>query len=216
MKAMIFDFDGVIVDSERFWRPEENRMFSKLLPQWKPEDHHSIIVGRTIEDTYPILQRQYGLSISRDEYLQRYAVIGQRVYQSANLIEGVEQFINACVSSGLLTAIASSAQKKYIDSVLEKYSFKDHIRCIASADDIPKGKGKPDPKLYRTAAEKLGVDPAQCIAIEDAANGVQSAKAAGMYCIGLRNGSNDSQDLSKADRIIHHFNELDVEELKSM
>ena len=77
-------------------------------------------------------------------------------------------------------------------------------------------KGKPDPEIFLTTANKLNVPPSKCIVIEDAANGVLAAKSAGMKCIGLQNPGSGNQDLSKADLVINNFNELDLDSLEKL
>ncbi len=215
MEAIVSDFDGVIITSEKHWRPEEQVMFHKLMPKWKDEDHPRI-VGMTMEDTYIFLKEEFALSVSPEEFLEMYNQIADRVYSKSELIEGVIDFFDSAKASGMKVCIASSAQKRNIDIILERYDLADYFESITCADEIPEGKGKPDPALYLIAAEKLNIDPSKCIAIEDASNGVQSAKAAGMYCIGFRNGGNDDQDFSEADRIINRYDELDIEELRKM
>jgi beta-phosphoglucomutase-like phosphatase (HAD superfamily) len=77
-----------------------------------------------------------------------------------------------------------------------------------SAEEVG-GEGKPSPAIYLYTAQRLGVDPARCVVAEDSRNGVLAARAAGMYCIGLRNGFNDDQDLSEANIIVNGLGEID-------
>ena len=92
--------------------------------------------------------------------------------------------------------------------MLERFSLRDSFKVVVSADELA-GEGKPSPAIYLLTAIRLGVSPHRCIAIEDSKNGVLSAKNAGMFCVGYRNGFNEEQDLSRADMIIHHFAEFD-------
>ena len=92
--------------------------------------------------------------------------------------------------------------------------MKDYIKVFVSADDVKRG--KPDPEIFLTAAEKLGIPPASCLVIEDARNGVKAAKAAGMRCIGLQNLNSGNQDLSEADLVIGNFNELNLDIIKGL
>ncbi len=209
MKAVIFDLDGVIVDSERYWKEGENRMFHDLIPGWKEEDHHRI-VGMTIDDTYAFLQKECGLSLSFPDYIEHYDALGDTVYEQCSLIDGVASLMSAIHARGFSIGIASSAPRKRIMAVLTKYDLGKYVQAITCADDIPAGEGKPQPTIYRKAAGALHVPVSDCIAIEDATNGILSAKAAGMYCMGLHNGVNDDQDLSPADMTIDSLKDFPI------
>ena len=96
--------------------------------------------------------------------------------------------------------------------MLQRFNLRESFKVVVSADELA-GEGKPSPAIYLHTANRLGVRPDRCIAIEDSYNGVLSAKRAEMFCIGFRNGFNDEQDLSNADVIIHHFAEFNWQTL---
>jgi beta-phosphoglucomutase-like phosphatase (HAD superfamily) len=96
--------------------------------------------------------------------------------------------------------------------VLHRFGLADSFQVVVSAEEV-KGKGKPSLAIYLLTAQRLGVPPARCIAVEDSANGVLAAKQARMLCIALRNGFNEEQDLSQADLVIHSLAELDWQTL---
>jgi beta-phosphoglucomutase-like phosphatase (HAD superfamily) len=99
--------------------------------------------------------------------------------------------------------------------VLQRFDLLESFKVVVSADEL-EGNGKPSPAIYLLTAKRLGVSPDRCIAIEDSKNGVLSAKNAGMFCIGFRNGFNDEQDLSRADMVIQRFVELDWQMLQCL
>lgn len=99
--------------------------------------------------------------------------------------------------------------------MLTRFGLRDAFKAVVSADELD-GEGKPSPVIYLRTAQRLDVDPRQCIAVEDSKNGALSAKSAGMYCIGFRNGFNEEQDLSRADMIIHRFSELAGQQLQRL
>src|SRR5207237_6272674 len=113
----------------------------------------------------------------------------------------------------VLVSLASSSPMNWIDIVLDRFHFRSSFAVVVSAEDLP-GEGKPSPAIYLLTAQRLGVKPEKCVVIEDSKNGVLSAKSAGMYCIGFRNGFNQEQDLSQADIIVHGFNQLDWQKLQ--
>jgi HAD superfamily hydrolase (TIGR01509 family) len=111
----------------------------------------------------------------------------------------------------LKLGIASSAQKRLIDYILEKFEIKQLFDSVISADDITHG--KPNPEILPVCARKLKVNPAECLVVEDSRLGVQAAKTAGMKCLGYRNPDNGKQDLSKADLITDDLSKLDIQKL---
>jgi len=213
MNAIIFDFDGVLVDSEHYWHVIEDKTYEKIAPRWTPQDHHRI-VGMNFIDIHQLLTQKYDLRLSWDEFLSVATAIAKKVYEQCTLTNGAQEFIESVQKQGIKIAIASSSRKEWICETLKRLGIAGYFSIITGSEDLKPGEGKPKPTIYLHAAERLKVEPQACIVIEDAKNGVLAAKAAGMYCIGFRNGVNDDQDLSKADRIIHSFKELDVEQLQ--
>ena len=93
----------------------------------------------------------------------------------------------------------------------DKKGLQDYFQSVLSGADLPQS--KPDPAVYLLSAERLAVQPANCVVLEDAASGVAAAKAAGMYCIAYRNPSSGCQDLSRADRIVEDVADIDLQRL---
>ena len=110
--------------------------------------------------------------------------------------------------------MASSGTKEFINIVLDKFKIRDYFRVIVSGDEV--SVGKPAPETFLIAAEKLGLSPQQCIVLEDATNGIESAKAAGCKCIAIPYKKGLKQDLSKADLILDSLNEVNEENLNSV
>ena len=208
-KAVIFDFDGVIFDSERWWSHFENGMLSSLMPNWTEDDVHKL-KGRSVFDTYTFLCEEFGLSLNREEYLEKIDEVARNVYDNCEPIDGIFTFIDRCLERNMQIAIASSSCRAWIDQALEKWNVEVPFEAIISCNDIPVGQGKPHPAIYLKAAEAINVDPATCIVLEDASHGITSAKAAGMYCIGLKNDPESQQDFSEADEVVLDFTSIDL------
>jgi len=216
MDALIFDFDGVIVDSEKYWEKIENDAYQKIIPSnWTEEDHHRI-VGMNFLDLYHLLTKEYNLQMDQEEFFSLSRTCAQKVYAQCTLIDGVQEFITSVSSHHIPLAIASSSRSEWILEVLNRFNLEKVFQTIASSEDLQPGEGKPAPTIFLKAAEKIGIDPQRCVVIEDSTNGVISAKCAGMYCIGFRNGVNDDQDLSQADEVISGFHELTVEAIENL
>lgn len=212
IEAVVFDMDGVIVDSELHWRTVESSFLREVLGSWSEEDQRSIL-GRSIYDIYDMFCTERGLTLSRPEFIRRYKSLADQIYGiHCSLIPGVKELL-ADVSGGeFRCGLASSSPQSWIDIVLNRFELGSHFDCIASGDHVP-GKGKPEPDIYILVAQKLDIDPQRCVAIEDSEKGLLAAKRAGFLCLGFRNGFNEHQDLSKADGVITSFNGLDAQQL---
>ncbi len=212
MNALIFDMDGVIVDSEVYWKTTEGFFLQSLRPGWSANDQDKII-GLGVLDVYTLLANTYHLRKSKDEFLEIYQEMANEIYgQKVSLIEGFTELLTALTNHHIPVALASSSPISWINIMLERFNLRNSFQVVVSADELT-GQGKPLPAIYLLTAARLGVHPNRCIAIEDSHNGVLSAKNAEIFCVGFRNGFNDEQDLSRADMIIHHFAEFDWKKL---
>ena len=215
MDAVIFDMDGVIVDSEIHWKTTEGYFLQSLIPTWNINDQDKIL-GLGVHDLYALLASTYQLQKTKEQFLELYQEMANVIYgQKVSLIEGFTELLSALHANHIPVALASSSPWTWINIMLERFNLRESFQAIVSADEL-EGEGKPSPAIYLLTAKRLGVSPTRCIAIEDSKNGVLSAKNAGMYCIGFRNGFNDEQDLSRADMIIQHFAELDWQTLRQL
>ena len=215
MNAVIFDMDGVIVDSEIHWKTTEGYFLQSLIPTWNINDQDKIL-GLGVHDLYALLASTYQLQKTKEQFLELYQEMANVIYgQKVSLIEGFTELLSVLHANHIPVALASSSPWTWINIMLERFNLRESFQAIVSADEL-EGEGKPSPAIYLLTAKQLGVSPTRCIAIEDSKNGVLSAKNAGMYCIGFRNGFNDEQDLSRADMIIQHFAELDWQTLRQL
>jgi HAD superfamily hydrolase (TIGR01509 family) len=208
MDAVIFDMDGVIVDSEVHWKTTEGFFLQSLIPGWSANDQDRII-GLGVLDLYTILVDTYHLQKTKEQFLEIYQEMANKIYgQKVSLIDGFTDLLTALNTNHIPVALASSSPLSWINIMLERFDLRDNFQVVVSADELP-GQSKPSPAIYILTATRLDVRPERCIAIEDSMNGVLSAKNAGMFCVGFRNGFNNEQDLSRADMIIHRFAEFD-------
>jgi len=207
IKAVIFDMDGVIVDSERYFPVLEKEWFLSLVGKWTEEDQANI-TGRSASDIYFVLKKQYGLKIDQNLFLKQYDEIAKDVYE--NKCEITRNFLNVADNlrkKNLKIALVSSSPYSWIEMMLKRFGIRDKFDVILSADDV-NCEGKPSPAIYLHLAKILNLNPENCIVIEDSKNGIISAKNANMFCIGFRNKINENQDLSKADKIIYDLSEI--------
>ena len=215
LKAVIFDMDGVIVDSESHWKEVEPLFLGRLVPKWGPRDYRRII-GCSIQDIHALLVQDYGLAMGWPEFIAAYGAIADDIYgRRASLLEGFEALLKGLIREKLPVGLASSSPRRWIDMVVDRFGLRSSFKAIVSADDL-KGEGKPSPAVYLRAARELGAAPEGCAAIEDSTNGVRSAKRAGMLCVGLSDGRGHAQDLSEADLVVRSLADLSVDGLRTL
>ncbi|MCR4294811.1 MAG: HAD-IA family hydrolase [Elusimicrobia bacterium] len=210
MKAVIFDMDGVIVDSEAQWKAVEAEFFRATVTGWK-DAHNDRITGLGVEDLHRFLVKEYDLTMGKVEFLAHCDASALKVYRDrVDCSEGFLELARHLKHRGIRTAIASSSPERWIRIVVERFELTPLLDAVVSADDVG-GKTKPLPDIYLEAAARLDVPPGECLAIEDSSIGVLAAKRAGMKVAAYRTAHNEGQDLSGADFELGSFSGLDYE-----
>lgn len=204
IEGVLFDMDGVLVDSEPLHLEVERAIFEELGIGISEEEHYAY-VGMAPLEVWKSIRRRYDLktpaeTLYRREQNRKLTLFEQR---EIPLVEGVFPLLQRLYEKGYPIALASSSPRRIIDLFVEKTGVGDFFRFLISAEEVERG--KPAPDIFLAAAERLGCSPSDCLVIEDSANGVQAAKAAGMYCIGFQNSNSGYQDLSVADRVVESF-----------
>ncbi len=203
LSAIIFDMDGVVIDSHPVHKKSWSLFLQSVGKEVSEEDLDFVLEGTKRED---ILRHFLG-DLDADQ-LHEYGLRKEALFRqqaiSIQPIPGVTAFIQSVTSSGLLAALASSGSKTRVHYILDHLSVKEKFRVIVTGDDVKNG--KPDPSVFRLAAERLGVEPSEALVFEDAIAGVQAAKSAGMKCIGVAQGSRTQLlRAAGADRVIPDF-----------
>jgi len=208
--------DGVVVDSEPVHQQNEKEMFEELGLTISEEEHQSYI-GTTARETWKRIIEKHGLRKSIEELFEmgRNRYVKQlKTYNTVKLVAGSQMLIEKLHERDFNVLLASSASCRTIDMVLDHFELRKYFSVVIGADDIVNGKPAPDPFLK--AASRAGVDPVECLVIEDSTNGVKAAKSAGMYCIGYQNPSAFYQDLSEADLVVQSMREVTIETIHAM
>lgn len=214
MRAVIFDMDGVIVDSEAQWQELEADFFREMLPGWS-EAHHERIVGMGVEDVYHHLVDEYELAMGKHEFLGRCDLVAKKVYvERVDCAEGFLDLARGLKHRGIKTAIASSSPERWVRMVIDRFALSPLLDAVVTADDVG-GRTKPHPDIYLEAAARLGLPTVECLAIEDSAIGLLAAKRAGCRAAAFRTAHNQRQDLSSADFELAGFSGLDYDKLAS-
>lgn len=201
IKAVIFDMDGVLVDSEPWFHGEGQRLiFDVLKPGMTPEEAASL-VGKNIDDIYRELTRD-AVRMSHAEYRKRFDELAKKVYlEHAPLFPHIPEVIEQLRAAGYRIGLASSSPAGWISMFLERWKLRGLFDVVLSVYDID-AKPKPDPAVYLAVAQRLGLSSHECVGIEDSVSGLRSVKDAGMACIVFANGFGHKHDFSRADAII--------------
>lgn len=212
MKAFIYDMDGVIVDSEIIHMKAETILLARygieadealLMPYRGTSD---TTMFEDIKEKFNAAYDVAGIVEEKDDLMRELLRTEELI-----LIDGALALIeatNALRVRGIRTAIASSSPHETIAHVTKTFGIVDKFDVIESGAELPMS--KPDPTIYLQTAEMLGVAPADCLVLEDAAAGAQAAIRAGMTCIGFRSPHSGMQDFTGCERIIHKLSEIDL------
>ncbi|WP_436930258.1 HAD family hydrolase [Halosimplex halobium] len=204
MDAVCFDMDGVLVDSEDYWHPYERE---ELLSLVGLEDLDlDEITGMNYREIYEYLDGTYGIDIDRGAFLGWYEETATTVYgEDVRLLDGTDELLAELRDRGVTLALVSSSPHDWIDVVLDRFDLA--FDAVVSADALD-GPGKPEPAVYEHAADRIGVDPADAVAVEDSVHGIESASRAGMHVVGFRHGAADETDRSRADYVANSPTDL--------
>jgi HAD superfamily hydrolase (TIGR01509 family) len=214
-ETVIFDMDGVVIDSEIHWEKPDLDFLRSIAPDISQEEIRKR-TGMNMNDTYDLLKANHDIRISLEEFIAYYDIVAEDILNNkVSLLDGFIELIQDLKSKGFRTALVSSSQQSWIDIAVNRFKLSRYFDLILSAQGLG-FKGKPNPEIYLHAADKLGVNPSQCVVIEDSPSGIQSAKAAGMVVIGTSQCTGDKHDISRANLEINHFSELSVERVREL
>ncbi|WP_439553766.1 HAD family hydrolase [Flavobacterium macrobrachii] len=216
IQTVIFDMDGVIVDTEPVHHYAYVQHFKQLNIEVSPEMYASFTGNSTI-NIYERLKETYNLAQDVQTLVETKRNLFNDAFDSKEdlyLLDGVEDLIKDLYTNGMQLVLASSSANVTIERIFNRYNLHQYFTHKVSGEDFPKS--KPHPAIFLKAAELAQTPVENCIVIEDSTNGIQAAKSANIYCIGYDSFHSKLQDYSKADRVITHFNELDFNAIKNI
>jgi HAD superfamily hydrolase (TIGR01509 family) len=194
--ALIFDMDGLMIDSERlYWVVEKGiaRQFGKKVGEetlWK-------MMGRRPIEGMRIFVQDLGLSLSSERVLEmRDELMREKYRNESEPMPGLMHILDAFYGR-LKLAVCTGAQKEFMEIVVDRLKIRDRFDVLQASDEIKKG--KPDPEIYLQTCDKLGVPPRQSVVLEDSSNGCLAAKRAGCYTIAVPSNYSRGQDFGCAD-----------------
>ena len=215
-KAVLFDMDGVIVDTEPLHHSAYHQMFNDV----NIEVSDDLYASFTGQSTYSICEQLVSLfnlplnphtlvGIKRDRF--KYLFKNDK---SLALIDGVLDLIKDYHSNGMTLVLASSASMVNINRIFERFNLGHYFKAKISGADLEAS--KPHPEIFIKASQLSGYKPEECFVIEDSTNGVAASKAANIFCIGFNSPHSTGQDYSKADVVIESFNEITYNRLSDL
>ncbi len=182
MNAVVFDLDGVLVDSEPVWEEVRRAFVAGHGGQWQPDTQHRLM-GMSTGEWAAYLSGELGVRLSPDEVARGVVEQMERRYEDqVPLMPGAADAVRRLAARWPL-GLASSSPRALIDVVLARTGLGASFGATVSTEEVERG--KPSPDGYLLAARRLGVDPHTCVAVEDSSNGLRSADAAGMRVIAV-------------------------------
>lgn len=209
IKAVIFDLDGLLVDSEPVWFRVRAEMFKRFSKTWTNDDQKSLM-GRNTVAWIDYVEKKLEGRLSRDEIVRETLDGMVRSYQSGEVrvMPGAQIALDYCGKKKLL-GLASGSPRILIDAALESNGWKKLFREILSSDEV--AKGKPAPDVYLEVMTRLNVKPMESVVVEDSGSGILAGKAAGAKVIAVPNEHLMPAPgaLAKADVVIDSLNEVE-------
>jgi HAD superfamily hydrolase (TIGR01509 family) len=208
LKAVIFDMDGLLIDSEPFWRRSHMEVLANYGYKITEEDARAG-AGKRTPDQVLVWQERFkwqDLSSSQleDEITDN---VVRLIKLNGHALPGVHQTIKMLQAHKVPMALASSSAERIIEATLDYLGIKDNFEFAYSAEN--EKRGKPFPDVFLTTAQKLNVKPADCLVFEDSINGIKAAKTAGMKCIAIPESGSDFSEFKIADKTLASLEEID-------
>ncbi len=216
IQTVIFDMDGVIVDTEPVHHYAYLQHFKQLNIEVTPEMYASF-TGNSTKNIYEKLKALYNLNEEVQDLVEAKRNLFNEAFdrkEDLYLLDGVEDLIQDLHQNGIQLVLGSSSAKVTIDRIFKRFQLHQYFSHIVSGEDFPKS--KPHPAIFEYAAKISKTSIKNCIVIEDSTNGILAANAARIYCIGYDSLNSKMQDYSTANKVIRHFKELNYEMIRNI
>lgn len=207
IKAVIFDLDGVLIDSEALNIQSVVDSFRKVGIKLQ-ETEKNYIIGRHSTDYLPAFGKNHGISSAMQKTIdelrhENYHNLWSKV---VTLMPGAKKTVNYLKSKEITIVLATSSSRNAVNKFLNKFHKSNAFSLIVTKDDVTKR--KPDPQIYNLVKEKINLNDEEILVVEDTQIGVEAAKSAGLICVAIPNKYTENQDFSKADYILGSLEEL--------
>lgn len=213
LKGIIFDLDGVIVDSHAAHKKAWRGLLTALGREVDEAALDFVVEGRKRAEIL-----RYFLGDASEADVRRYGAwkddLFSKVAHEIKTLPGVADFVQAAKTEGLALAVGTSAARRRAQETLERFGLGSYFAIVVTGDDVRQG--KPDPAIFLRAASGLGIAPGHLLVCEDAVPGVQAAKAAGMKCLGIAaNGRRALLKSAGADWVMEDFRGASLDEIRA-
>jgi beta-phosphoglucomutase len=208
LKAIIFDMDGVLVNSEPLHRKAYFDMFEEFNLNVSNRLYESF-TGKSTSAICKELCKIFDLSISHEKLMLSKRKHFKTIFDNDpefQMIDGALSLIKDYFYNNLTLILASSASMTNINRIFKKFDLDKFFKAKISGADLKES--KPNPEIFIKAAKLSGFNKSECIVIEDSTNGVIASKSAGIYCIGFNSPNSKNQNYDKADLVVSNFNEI--------
>jgi len=212
IEAVVFDFDGLIFDSETHEYETVLELFAEHGAEL-PLEVWGQCVGRApgFFDPYAYLEERTGARVDRDALDARRRTRFHERIVADGPIPGVEEALRAARSLGLRIGLASSSNRDWVEPQLRRLGLWHYFHCVRTGDDVERA--KPDPELYRSVLRCLGVEPSRAVAFEDSPNGALAAKRAGMFCVVVPNRITATLEFGEHDLRVESLMQAELADL---
>ena len=180
IKAIIFDFDGLIIDTESVWF----EAYKEVLVDYEIKltlEKFSEVVGTHDDVLFSYIEENCSIPFDRESLESKVSALVQVKLRDAVLRESVEDYLLAAKQAGLKIGLASSSSRAWVEGFLKQMNIYDYFEVIKTKEDV--SDVKPDPELYLKAIEALGIEATEAVAFEDSLNGLLAARKAGLHCV---------------------------------
>lgn len=213
--AVIFDMDGVLIDSERFY-DDLHESICREQGIELPEEFGNLKRGQTSQKIWTLIIERYGLKAEVPDLLERETEILDQHYAKGHIeaIPGAFELMARLYKAGFDIAVATSNRRSNAVLTLQQNNAQQWVSSISSCESIEHS--KPAPDIFLHAAKELGLPPENCLVIEDSPNGVKAGLAAGMTVIAFNNTDYPPLNISAADKIIDCFDDLSLDDIENL
>lgn len=209
IKAIIFDFDGLIIDTETAWYHAYKEVFSQYGVNL-PLEVWGACIGTTFDAFNPMdyLENESGRTVDRDLIRRETGKLHKQLMSGQSIRPGVLNYLETAKELGLSVGLATSSQRSWIDAYLSKFQLAEYFDSMITADDV--SRVKPDPELYLRAMDSLRVSGEEAVAFEDSLNGLTAAKKAGAFCVIVPNPVTSFMPFQNYDMRLSSMDEMEL------